>query len=280
MPNDVTDSNNVAWGQDTMNNFTAAMTSVVGNNLGSAALAAGGGALLGALAGNASGGASAGVWVDAIRNSGFDADNLGGNAKSGLRAALQSRLLAQAGIQVSAESIMARGSGVIPNANMELLFQAPALREFQFNWKMTPRDEEEALKVRNIIRFFKQGMAARKVGTDSAAGASSLFLRTPNVFHVQYKTSQQKDSIGVNRIKTCALTSCAMNYTPEGVWSSYEEGQPVASIMSLRFQELEPLYDTDYQGHVHPDRVFVEQEDKAGPAQGDLYRIELHEVGY
>ena len=281
MPNDVTDSNNVAWGQDTMSNFAAAITSIVGGKLGETTAAAAGGLGIGAALGNASAGASIGTWGSILKNAGITKETLEGNANTtaGLRAALQSRLLAQAGVQVSAEAILARGLGVIPNANMELLFQAPALREFQFNWKMTPRDEEEARKIRNIIRFFKQGMAARKVGPNSYAGASSLFLKTPNVFHVQYKTNKGNNSEGLNRIKTCALTGTSVNYTPEGVWASYEEGQPVASIMSLRFQELEPVYDTDYQHSVAAGRIF--DETPSGSSNlGDLYRIGQNEVGY
>ena len=281
MPNDVTDSNNVAWGQDTMSNFSAAITSIVGGNLGATAASTLGGAVLGGVFGNASKGAEAATWASILSNSGISGDALKGNetANAGLRAALQSRLLAQAGVQVSPEAILARGLGVIPNANMELLFQAPALREFQFNWKMTPRDEEEARKIRNIIRFFKQGMAARKVGKIPAAGASSLFLKTPNVFHIQYKTNRGNNSEGLNRIKTCALTGTSVNYTPEGVWASYEEGQPVASIMSLRFQELEPVYDTDYQRTVVHDRIF--DETPSGSSNlGDLYAIGQNEVGY
>ena len=41
------------------------------------------------------------------------------------------------------------------------------------------------------------------------------------------------------RIKTCALTGVAVNYTPEGMWNAYEEGQPVAITLTLRFSELE-----------------------------------------
>ena len=48
------------------------------------------------------------------------------------------------------------------------------------------------------------------------------------------------------RIKECACTACAVNYTPEGNWAAYEEGQPVSVIMTLKFSELEPIYDIDY----------------------------------
>ena len=172
---------------------------------------------------------------------------------------------------------------------MELLFNAPSLREFSFAWKMTPRDANEAKKIRHIIRFFKQGMAVRKLagkGGSVTAGGPSLFLGTPNVFHVQYKTNNDENIEGVNRIKTVACTGCSINYTPDGVWSAYEEGQPVSTIMTLTFQELEPVYDTDYTSSMAKGRTFKEISDSDSTklsgkdAGGDLYPIGRDEVGY
>ena len=290
MPTDISDSNNVAWGQDQINNVSAAITAAVGGNLGATAAFAGAGILaegMGKLFGvDLKGLGGLGVAMGALQGAGIP-KNIGGlegmaNMSPTLRSTLQSRLLAMAGQQVSPESILARGLGVVPNSNMELLFNAPALREFAFSWKMTPRDEYEAKKVRHIIRFFKQGMAARKMGSKgSSAGTQSLYLGTPNVFHVQYKTNRDEDIEGVNRIKTVACTGCSVNYTPDGVWSAYEEGQPVSTVMSLRMQELEPIYDTDYQGDITEGRKFREIPGSPGSkAGGDLYKISLDEVGY
>ena len=287
MPTDISDSNNVSWGQDQMNNISAALTAAVGGNLGAAATAGGLGKVVGAFGGPDLGGLGVALAALSGEKAGVNKESIINAIKSPanqtLRSTLQSRLLAMAGQQVSPEAILARGLGVIPNSNMELLFNSPALREFAFSWKMTPRDEYEAKKVRHIIRFFKQGMAARKMlGTGgSAAGTNSLYLGTPNVFHVQYKTNRDEDIEGVNRIKTCAVTGCAVNYTPDGVWSAYEEGQPVSTVMSLRMQELEPIYDTDYQGDITEGRKFRETPGSPGSkAGGDLYKISLDEVGY
>ena len=294
MPTDISDSNNVSWGQDTINNLSAAITSAVVNNpgkVGGATVV--GGALGGILGefgvGSAGGGAFAGLIGAAAATS--NTEGIGKGASGALiRGTLASRVLAAGGIEVSPESLLARGKGIIPNANMELLFNAPALREFSFAWKMTPRDANEAKKIRHIIRFFKQGMAVRKLagkGGSVSAGGPSLFLGTPNVFHVQYKTNNDENIEGVNRIKTVACTGCSINYTPDGVWSAYEKGQPVSTIMSLRFQELEPVYDTDYSTSIAEGRKFKEISDSDSinlsgteGSFGDLYPIGRDEVGY
>ena len=264
MPNDISDSNNISWGEDAMNNLSAAMTSaVVGNPVDVGLSAAALGATLGAL--GVPGGAQLGAQIAMLSGvSGGDItqipSGLGGilNSSGGrvlAGSAVASRLLALGGVQVSPESILARGYGIIPNSNMELLFNAPTLRQFQFNWKMTARSKDEAFKIRQIIRFFKQGMAAKKV--TGAAGGASTFLGTPNVFKLKYKTINDQDIEGVNRLKVCAVTGCSVNYTPGGSWSAYEDGQPVSIIMTLRMQELEPIFDTDYQEVTDSDSLFV-----------------------
>ena len=280
MPSDVSDANNVSWGEDTMNNISAALTGFVGANMGASAGAKIGGGIFGALTGMEGSGDAAVTALfgaDSILGGGL-ADLMKGPSGEMVKSALQSRILAGQGVQVSPESILARGLGVVPNANLELLFKSPTLREFQFNWKMTPRSREEAKTVRNIIRFFKQGMAARKLS--GKAGMRSLWLGTPNVFHVQYKTNEELDIEGVNKIKTCAVTGCAINYTPDGVWSAYEDGQPTSTVMTLRMQELEPVYDTDYTTNVMEDKLFNDDIQDGGKVGGGLYKVGLNEVGY
>ncbi len=245
MPNQLQDSNNVSWGPDQLDNLTAAVASGVLPLLKPSniqALASG----------------NFGGW-DAIKNK---AGKLPAQAKeawdkivsaiqtnnnTGLMAQtmIGSKILNMAGFDISAESLLARGYGVIPNSNMELLFNSPALRDFQFNWKMSPRSESEAVQVRKIIKFFKVGMAVKKQ-SNTGSGQGSYFLGTPNVFQVNFKTGNNDDIDGVARMKECACTSCAINYTPESNWAAYEEGQPVSIIMSLKFSELEPIYDQDY----------------------------------
>ena len=272
MPTDINDSNNVSWGEDTMNNLSAAVTSMIGADpMGNAVAAAAGKGIFG------SGGG--GIMLKNMQSLLENVPEIKGSANASALAssAVQSRLLAQLGFQVSPEDILARGRGVIPNANLELLFNAPTLREFQFAWKMTPRDALEAQRVRNIIRFFKQGMAARKI--TGKAGASSMFLGTPNVFNLQYKTNHELDIAGVNRVKTCAVTGCATNYTPDGIWSAYEDGQPVSTIMSIRMQELEPLYDTDYQ-IPDDDQQFSDRPAELMGTGNQLHPIDINEVGY
>ena len=280
MPNNVTDSNNVSWGDDNMNNLSAAATADVVQNLDTYLGATAAGGLAGAiLGGNAQQGAALGAQGALLYKLLGSAGSQ--SAQALLKTAGASKVLSMAGFSVSPESILARGFGVVPNSNLELLFNSPTLREFTFQYRMSPRSKEEATDINKIIRFFKQGMAAKKQDKRSGnqeygtAGAASYFLGTPNVFQLQYKTTGGKTIKGVNRIKTCALTGFAMNYAADGNWAAYDDGQPVSVIMNMSFKELEPIYDTDYQEDIFDGRKFTGKD-----GSGDLYPITPDEVGY
>ena len=141
------------------------------------------------------------------------------------------------------QNVLSRQYGVVINPNLELLFDSPSLRDFSFNFKMTPRSKSEAIRVRTIIRYFKQAMSVKR-------SKSVLLLKAPHTFRIQYKTSNQ-DHPYLNRFKECALTNCSVNYTPDGQYMSYDDSDPdgrsmTAYELSLSFQELEPIYDDDY----------------------------------
>ena len=278
MPNDITDSNNVAWGEDRMNAIEAAGIAEFGNIEGGDIETVAGGGIVGGLLGNAKAGASAGVMTKIL--AGLDTRQL----QEAYGAEATSRVLAMAGIDAPAQSILARGKGVIPNSNLELLFQGPMLREFQFIYKMSPRSKNEANVVNQIVRFFKQGMAAKKLKqTSGDGGGGSFFLGTPNVFRLQYRTTNNDAPHGVNRMKTCALTGTSINYTPEGAWAAYEGGQPVSILMTLRFQELEPIYDTDYSVWGRGNSLNWGKDSDMRTSDTDLgnvWPIRSNEVGY
>ena len=195
-----------------------------------------------------------------------------------------SQLVGDMGYDVSADTILSRTAGVIANANTELLFAGVSLRSFEFNWLMSPRDIREAAQVRMIIRALKQWSAPRKLkklvsgktGADAAgtgqAGGPTYFLGTPNIFRLRYLTNGNKDILGVNKFKPCALTDINLNYTPEGMWMAYQDGQPVAVQMSLKFNELEPIYNTDYSPNIMPGREFDKSNSES---TGDLMPISI-----
>jgi hypothetical protein len=145
-----------------------------------------------------------------------------------------------AGAAASISGLVSRVAGGILNPNLELLFDGPQLRPFDFTFQLTPRDDKEAKQVKQIIRFFKQGMAVQRT-------AAELFLKTPNVFNINYMFGQKEDHPGLNKIKTCALQSFNVDYTPTGSYMTFSDGTMTAYNITLSFKELEPVYSDQYQ---------------------------------
>jgi len=140
---------------------------------------------------------------------------------------------------VGVQNLLSRVTGSIINPNLELLFQGPQLRPFNFTFKLSPRSSDEAKVVKKIINSFKKNMAP--IFEDGG-----LFLKAPNVFKIEYQYGTSSPHPGLNLIKECALTNCSVDYTPNGTYMTYPEGTMVSYILSLQFQELEPVYSRDY----------------------------------
>ena len=158
-----------------------------------------------------------------------------------------------------AQNLQQRATGAIMNPNMELLFNAPSIRNFSFAFTLAPRSREEAKTVIRIIRFFKQGMAPIR-------SKSRLFLKSPHTFRLAYKhkaltgdrerdrnliasqgtNNAATDHPYLNKFKECAMASFGVNYTPNGPYSTYEDGVMTAYNITMNFQELNPIYNDDY----------------------------------
>ena len=165
------------------------------------------------------------------------------NYGSDLINAMQVYLAQQA---VGTRNLLSRTTGAIVNPNLELLFEAPQLRSFQFQFQLSPRDNNEAKHTKQLIRFFKQGMSVK-------SSASNVFLKAPNVFDIRYISfnnagRELDDHPSIGRIKTAALTSCQVNYTPDGTYMTYADDERTMTSyrVNLQFTELNPVYEDDY----------------------------------
>lgn len=145
---------------------------------------------------------------------------------------------------VKTSGLLSRTLGAAINNNLELLFNGPMLRSFTFNFKLTPREQKEALVIREMIRWFKKSMAP-------GLSTSQLFLLAPNVFKISYvytgKGNLTEDHPYLNRIKVAALRDIAVNYTPDGNYMTYQDGSMTQYDLNLTFGEIDPIFENDYE---------------------------------
>ena len=145
------------------------------------------------------------------------------------------------GVELDADTVLARQGGRVLNPNAEMLFQGPVIRDFAFSFIMIARSQKEGSEIRKIIRFLKLGMAPKF--------RTTTYLKAPDVFTLEYKNGKGKDDYlkTVNQFNPggLALTTMNVDYAPNGYWSAYRDSQPVALKMDLNFTELRPIYEGD-----------------------------------
>ena len=149
-------------------------------------------------------------------------------------------LLTSSGLGIDNNELLARTQGNIVNNNLELLFQGPTLRPFTFQFNLSPRDPGEARQVQKIIRAFKQSSSVQKT-------TGGIFLAAPNTYKLEFKNGRtNKAHEFLPKIKECALLGVNMNYMPENSYMTYSDSSMVSYNMQLAFQELEPIFNDDY----------------------------------
>ena len=212
VPGGVQDGNKTNWGSGTMTPVQIATSDVVKKLLVKDADAAG----------------------DTLKNKLQTAADNAGEVKTGLAAMFTENL-------TGATDILARTEGAVMNPNMELLFRGPAMRAFSFTWKLSPRDERESMTIMRIIRMFKQSMAPKTTKTQ-------LFLKAPNTYKLEFisPAGMRGTHRFLPKVKECSLVDFGINYTPDGSYMTYDNSSMVSYDMTMSFQELEPIYNSDY----------------------------------
>ncbi|AOV60152.1 baseplate tail tube cap [Synechococcus phage S-CAM9] len=163
-----------------------------------------------------------------------------------------SALTSAIGVNFDVGQVVKRTSGAVENPNLELLFQGPALRDFTFQIRFSPRSRPEAARVRQIIRTLKQRMSVKRNATAfEGQGGANLLLGTPDVFRLEYRrgSTTNEEIKGLNKFKTCVLKSLEVNYSGgTGRWSAYgPDSQPVTTLVTMQFTEIVPIYEDDYR---------------------------------
>lgn len=211
IPSGISETNATSWNQNEMNAAQAAMSKIALTAIGEGAEA---------------GASEVGAFAKSIQEKSGDVITGIKNAYAGAAAGADNAAL------------LARTTGAVINSNMELLFNGPTLRPFNFTFKMTARNAQEAKNIIRIIKFFKRGMAAQR-------SQSNLFLKSPNVFDIKYNFGKTNEHPYIGAIKRCALQSLTVNYTPEGQYATFYDGVLVSYEIQMQFTELVPVYNDD-----------------------------------
>ena len=126
--------------------------------------------------------------------------------------------------------------GYALNPQFEMLYSGTDLREFQFDFTMTPRSQEEAETIRKIIRKFKYHASPAYVA------GQGRYIIPPSYFDITFKFNGA-DSEWLPQISTCVLKQFDVDYTG-GLenWATHADGSPIQVKMTMIFTELEMMH--------------------------------------
>ena len=151
----------------------------------------------------------------------------GAGIANAAKGAISSEILkANAGL-----SAMSRSAG---NPRKEQIFKGVDYRRFTFDYQFSPRDAAEAQAALNIIWLFKYHMHPE------FKDANNFVYVYPSEFDIEYYIGERQNT-SLNKISSCVLTEMNVNYSPNGVFTTFADGTPTQINVTLNFVELETL---------------------------------------
>lgn len=140
-----------------------------------------------------------------------------------------------AGIDAAAGSdigdIILSGAGLARNPYQAVLYEAPELRSFQFEWKMIAANEEESTIIRDIIKEFKLGMHP-----EFDPKMENNLFKYPDIWVIEFPNPDY-----LFKMTNCVLTECEVDYHSEGTPTYFRienESIPVSIKVGAKFQEV------------------------------------------
>jgi hypothetical protein len=133
-----------------------------------------------------------------------------------------------------------RLAGFAVNPMIEVIYNNPNLRQFQFDFSFAPRTQKEAQEVGRIIKTFRRHQAPEFNTTTGIQGA--VFL-PPSEFDISFHYNTNNgftENLNFPRISTCVLKTVNTNFAPN-MFSTFRDGSSVNITLRLAFQELDMI---------------------------------------
>ena len=128
-------------------------------------------------------------------------------------------------------------AGLAINPRNEAFYNTPNQRTFSYTFDFWPRNETEAEAVTKIIHMFKYNSAP---GLSDSGG----FFVTPNYFKISYMFNNGYNP-HLHKIGACFCTDVEVDYTPDGQVTTFANGQPVHTKLTVNFLEDRVLTKAD-----------------------------------
>lgn len=119
------------------------------------------------------------------------------------------------------------------NPRVEVLFSTTSLKQYVFEFLMSPRNEKESENLKQIIWSLRYHSAPE---LDRLTGGFTFI--PPAEFDITFY-NKGEENLNIPRINTCVLERIDVDYAPTGAYATFKNGHPVSVRLSLGFREIE-----------------------------------------
>ncbi len=134
---------------------------------------------------------------------------------------------------MSAGQLRALNDGKVYNPNVELLYSAPSMRAYSFQFRFVAQTAAENAIIRNIILEFKKY---------SAPLAQGQMFEVPHIWGIRYKNPEM-----MGRFKYAALKTVSVQANPSTAYhTTHEDDAPIEYGLGLAFQETDIITRKDH----------------------------------
>lgn len=128
-----------------------------------------------------------------------------------------------------------KNAGYALNPRTEVVYKGTPNRTFQFEFKLSPKNKNEAMQIERMIQTLKFAQAP------SLTGQFGSWLKYPDDFDIGFYFNGQLNP-HVHKISSCAMTNFTVDYSGgAGGMPTFKDGFPQSIMLSMQFTELEMI---------------------------------------
>jgi hypothetical protein len=133
-------------------------------------------------------------------------------------------------------TLLLKGQGYAINPQLQMIYQGIDMRSFALSFVFTPKSAGDSKEIDAIIKMFKYHFAP-SLQASAQTSSDSMYLVPPSLFNVSFMINAEENKY-LPKYGDCVLKNIEVNYAPNG-WSSFDDGAPVQTTLSLQFQEIQ-----------------------------------------
>lgn len=153
--------------------------------------------------------------------------------KAGKEAAKGAGVMGTIGRMIGNNRVLGQSMGKAVFDESFAVYGGPAYRTFSFSFSLMPLSEEDTIKIKEIVDFFKTNSAPKSL----AAGLVRIY-ELPHAFGITYHNKGGENKY-MNKIGKCVLTNLGVTYGGEKFNTFDGFDAPVQVDITLSFKELQ-----------------------------------------